>query len=352
MAATHHWQGAGVTLAGDSWGDPADRPALLLHGAGQTRHSWRSTGERLAEQGWYVTALDLRGHGDSHRSGPGYYRLGDFAADVCAIRTQLTMPPVLIGASLGGFASLAAVAAGGAQTASALVLVDISVHVEATGSEKIVSFMTGNSDGFESLEAAASAIAAFDPGRPRRPNVNGLRRNLRQRADGRWVWHWDPRLMDGSPRSIAHRVQNPETGRMELAHHGEAFRAAHHVRVPTLLIRGMRSELVSERSIRVLREVIPHATYVDVADAGHMIVGDRNDRFTAALLDYLGGQSTKLGLPVSGSLPMTPSARSRPIAVASRPSSPRTSSLCSPSRGAAVRAQRSIPAKRNGNVGT
>jgi pimeloyl-ACP methyl ester carboxylesterase len=63
--------------------------------------------------------------------------------------------------------------------------------------------------------------------------------------------------------------------------------AAPSITVPTLLIRGLRSELVSERSGQALHEVIPHATHLDVAEAGHMIVGDRNDAFTATLVSYL-----------------------------------------------------------------
>jgi pimeloyl-ACP methyl ester carboxylesterase len=281
------WPGAGLRLAGDAWGDPDAPPVLLLHGAGQTRHSWRTTGSILATAGWRAIALDLRGHGDSERSAAGRYRLDDFAADVIAVSQVLPTPPVLVGASLGGLAALVAVARSG-DPVPALVLVDISVHVEHEGSSRIVRFMTANADGFPSLEAAAAAIAAFNPRRPPTANLNGLRKNLRRRPDGRWVWHWDPRIMDGGPNSIAWQVPDPGTGEPMLAHHLAVLEAAPSITAPTLLIRGLRSELVSERSVQALHEVIPHATHVDVAEAGHMIVGDRNDAFTTALAGYLG----------------------------------------------------------------
>lgn len=280
------WQGAGVRLAAAEWGDPDARPALLLHGAGQTRHSWRNTGAALAAAGWHPIALDLRGHGDSERSAAGHYRLDDFAADVIAVGRALPTPPVLVGASLGGLAALVAVARSG-DPVPALVLVDISVHVEHEGSSRVVRFMTANADGFPSLEAAAAAIAAFNPQRPPTTNLNGLRKNLRRRPDGRWVWHWDPRIMDGGPNSIARQVPDPGTGEPILAHHLAVRQAAPAITVPTLLIRGLRSELVSERSAQALHELIPHATHLDVSEAGHMIVGDRNDAFTAALVSYL-----------------------------------------------------------------
>jgi len=281
-----------VSLVGDAWGDPAAPPVLLLHGAGQTRHSWRTTGSVLAAAGWHVIALDLRGHGDSERSAAGDYRLSDFTGDVAEVSGALPAPPVLVGASLGGLAALSAVAgpavAGPAVPAPALVLVDISVRVEPEGSNRIRRFMTAHTNGFPSLEAAAAAITAFDPRRTPPANLNGLRKNLRWRPDGRWVWHWDPRIMDGGPHSLNRLVPHPGTGEPTLAHHLEVAQAAPSITVPTLLIRGLRSELVSDRSVQALREVIPHATHLDVADAGHMIVGDRNDVFTASLVSYLG----------------------------------------------------------------
>nr|EJI93896.1 alpha/beta hydrolase fold domain protein [Rhodococcus sp. JVH1] len=69
------FRGAGVTVAVDRWDPPSqgaggsgvDRKGLvlLLHGGGQTRHSWRNTGQSLAADGWSAVAVDARGHGDS-----------------------------------------------------------------------------------------------------------------------------------------------------------------------------------------------------------------------------------------------------------------------------------------------
>lgn len=109
----------------------------------------------------------------------------------------MTLPPALVGASLGGVASLDAV--GGAHTplASALVLVDVAPRIEQAGAARIGDFMrNGAEEGFASLEEVADAIATYNPHRPRPANLGGLRKNVRQRADGRWTWHWDPRFME------------------------------------------------------------------------------------------------------------------------------------------------------------
>ena len=57
--------------------------------------------------------------------------------------------------------------------------------------------------------------------------------------------------------------------------------------MPTLLVRGGRSELVGERHAREFLDMAPHARLVDVSGAHHMVAGDRNDAFAAAVLEFL-----------------------------------------------------------------
>jgi len=63
--------------------------------------------------------------------------------------------------------------------------------------------------------------------------------------------------------------------------------AARRLRVPTLLVRGRLSDLLSEEGAQEFLALVPHARFADVSDAGHMVAGDRNDRFTTAVLDFL-----------------------------------------------------------------
>ncbi|MCY3795310.1 MAG: alpha/beta hydrolase, partial [Gammaproteobacteria bacterium] len=57
--------------------------------------------------------------------------------------------------------------------------------------------------------------------------------------------------------------------------------------VPTLLVRGGLSDVLSEEGAREFLETCPHAEYVNVSDAAHMVAGDRNDLFTQAVADFL-----------------------------------------------------------------
>ena len=286
MSSTTRLLGAGgIGLAADVGGPEDGSPVLLFHGGGQTRHAWRNTLDVIADRGWRVWSVDLRGHGESDWDDEGDYSFQAFASDVRAIADSLSKPPVLIGASLGGIASLAA--AGGAddpaQGARALVLVDVAPRIEQDGVKRIGDFMTSNLDGFASLEEVADLIAAYNPHRPRPTDLSGLKKNLRQRDDGRWVWHWDPRFVSGRfGSSDETRTSMVQPDRLE-----RAARKLADVELPVLLVRGRMSDLLSEEGAKELLELVPHARYVDVADAGHMVAGDRNDLFTAAVLDFL-----------------------------------------------------------------
>jgi pimeloyl-ACP methyl ester carboxylesterase len=276
--------GPDITLVADAYGDPGDPPVVLLHGGGQTRHSWDATARSLGDAGWYAMTVDLRGHGDSSWSPDGDYSFERFAEDVRALATSLPARPALVGASLGGMASLLAVGEADEDIASGLVLVDIAPRVEMAGVARIRAFMRQGLGGFPDLESAADAIATYNPHRPRPKYLSGLTKNLRLKEDGRWYWHWDPKFM---------ALQEPDepgldgipSRRMVQAERLED--AARRLRLPTLLVRGASSDLLSEEGAAAMRALVPHAQQVDVAGAGHMVAGDRNDRFNSAVVAFL-----------------------------------------------------------------
>ena len=99
----------GLALAADVAGPEDGTPVVLLHGGGQTRHSWAGTWRVLVDSGYRALSVDLRGHGDSAWPEDGDYSFDAFAEDVVAVAASLRSPPILIGASLGGLASPTAI---------------------------------------------------------------------------------------------------------------------------------------------------------------------------------------------------------------------------------------------------
>jgi pimeloyl-ACP methyl ester carboxylesterase len=274
----------GLKLAADVAGDPAAPPAVLLHGGGQTRYAWGSTAKVLAERGWRAYRVDLRGHGESEWSPDGRYGIDRFAGDIVQVCAQVgaVAPPVLVGASLGGISSLLAIGESATPIARGLVLVDVAPRTEPEGVQRIGDFMAANLEtGFGSLEEVADAVAAYNPHRPRPSDLSGLKKNVRLREDGRWVWHWDPAFMRGIEST------DDETRSNDVMNHGRLEAATRNLTVPTLLVRGRMSDLLSEEGAREMLALAPHAEYADVAGAGHMVAGDRNDLFNDAIVGFL-----------------------------------------------------------------
>jgi pimeloyl-ACP methyl ester carboxylesterase len=266
-----------VTLAADAFGDARHTPVVLLHGGGQTRHSWRATARELADSGWYALSVDLRGHGQSGWSPNGRYDLDRFSDDVVAIVEYLGRPPVLVGASLGGNASLAALGHQ-PELALGLVLVDVSPFLQPQGAHRIRAFMGSRPDGFGSLDEVADAIAEYLPHRPRPRSLDGLRKNLRQ-VEGRYFWHWDPALLTAPSDQVVQRNDLIDPARL-----GAAAMA---LRVPTLLVRGGQSDVLSLDDARRFIQLVPHAEYHAVTGAHHMVAGDDNKVFDTVLRDFL-----------------------------------------------------------------
>jgi pimeloyl-ACP methyl ester carboxylesterase len=267
-------RGSGVSIAADRWEPAGDRlgTIVLLHGGGQTRHSWRSAGPMLARAGWQVYTFDARGHGDSDWAPDADYTVEAMAADLAAVVGQIGEPAVLIGASMGGITALMAEGELGG-LARALVLVDITPKIESAGVLRIREFMTSAPDGFASLEEVAAAVQAYQPHRVRPVNTESMRKNVRQGKDGRWRWHWDPAFT--------------EPGKNFIVDEDRLAEAARRVGVPVLLVRGEHSDVVSSAGVDALLELIPAAQAVEVRQAGHMVAGDDNAIFLEHVLGFL-----------------------------------------------------------------
>lgn len=270
-----------LTLVADEWNNPAGtvgfdetRPSvLMMHGGGQNRFSWKKTGQILGDRGLHVVALDSRGHGDSDRSPDARYTVEALCEDTLNVLDRIGRPTVLIGASMGGLTGILAARKAGPEVVTRLVLVDVVPRYEKDGSARIREFMFSHVDGFDTLDEAADAVAAYLPHRTKPRSPEGLKKNLRQR-DGRWYWHWDPAFLTKPSEDPFVRVELLEQAAIELT-------------IPILLIRGKLSDVVSEEAVQDFLAKVPNAEFAELTGAGHTAAGDDNDAFSDVVSDFV-----------------------------------------------------------------
>jgi pimeloyl-ACP methyl ester carboxylesterase len=100
-----------MLLAHRSWGDGADKVALLVHRGRDSSTTWKKVGPRLADQGWHAIAVDLRGHGDSGVDLAACDRslstpAGDLVETIAALRPDKQSVDLLVGHAFGALVSL------------------------------------------------------------------------------------------------------------------------------------------------------------------------------------------------------------------------------------------------------
>jgi pimeloyl-ACP methyl ester carboxylesterase len=142
------------------WGDPRDRPLVLLHGVSASARIWWRVGPALAASGRHVVAPDMPGHGlTGHWL--GHHRIRDTAVDVAAWirRAGLDVPELqVVGHSWGGMTT-AALPRAGIRPAT-LVLLD----PPAVPYPVISSLASDPSERpYPDLKTAVAALAAANP---------------------------------------------------------------------------------------------------------------------------------------------------------------------------------------------
>lgn len=266
-----------LQLVGELYGEPGNELVLLLHGGGQTRHSWDITARALAGQGWQVLTYDARGHGESDWSPAGDYLWDALISDLRIILGHFAQKPVVIGASMGGLTALGLQGYATEQLFRALVLVDISPKQNKDGVQRIFDFMEANLDGFNDLEEVISAVDRYLEHRARPTDVEKLKKSLRIR-NGKYYWHWDPKILTAWKNTRSQDLSKESRNLTEITRS---------LTVPVLVVRGEYSDVLTENIGSEFLKAVPHLETVVIPKAGHMVAGDNNDVFMTGIIEFL-----------------------------------------------------------------
>jgi len=257
------------------WGDAARPPLLCFHGITQTAHSWDEVAAALADE-YRVLCFDQRGHGDSDWAPGGVYSRQEMAADIAALATALGVPRFfLAGMSMGGINSITFTAAH-AESVAALVIVDVSPEIKREGVENIRKFVQA-ADVLDSFEAFVERAQAFNPRRSRANIESRLRHNLKQLPSGQWTWKYDTTLRSGE--------RGPDISLL-----ASLWDDVAQIRCPTLILKGGESDILSAESAAKMQAAIAGSAMVTIPGAGHSVMGDNPEAFTAAVRGFLQGK--------------------------------------------------------------
>lgn len=231
-----------------TWGDPGDRRALLVHGLSSESGSWWRLGPALADDGWHVTAVDLRGHGTAARADS--YRLADYAGDLPVEGWDL-----VVGHSLGGASTVLAAQHPG--FAERLVLIDPVLEVPAEVWDETIA------DQVSELELTEESIAALKP-------------------------HWDARDQDA--KLVGVRAVHPDAVTRTFTDDGswDLVAEATALTVPTLMVSGDPAVFTMlDPATAATVSANPLVDYVIVEGTGHSPHRDRPEETLTAIREWL-----------------------------------------------------------------
>ncbi len=256
------------------WGDPAAPPVVMLHGFGVSGHMFDEFALRMQDR-YRLIALDQRGHGDSDWSPEGDYSRDAFVNDLEGFREALGIDRfVLIGHSMGGLNSVAYTVQHPAHV-RALVLVDVGPESAKEGVDNIVRFTRGPDE--LDFEEFVQMTHHFNPRRSIENIRERMRHRLKQLDSGKWTWKFDRRFREpNNGLRIGSEVSNDESWQL--------FRS---VIVPTLVVRGGESDVLTQETAERAAREMQRARLVVVPGAGHSVPGDNPDDFTESVQAFL-----------------------------------------------------------------
>jgi len=268
-----------VTLGGlklhyvDWGGDPGKGTTVLVHGGSANLHWWDSTAPLLTGEG-RVLALDFRGHGRSQWASPPQYGPAGYIEDVTSFLEHLGVPVVLTAHSMGASIALWT-AALRPELLEALIAVDTRggpppfwvrwkwqwrqrargrQRPELPAADDIVRRFRLHPEG---TYLSAEALAEL-----------GLKSAV-QLPNGRWAFCFDPETRGWRDRA---RFRAPSLRR---------------VKVPTLILRGAQSTLLSPGRGRKLNRQIKGSILKEIPRAYHHVPLDNPDGTAAAIVEFI-----------------------------------------------------------------
>ena len=254
------------------WGSSESPPMVLLHGLQDCARSWDVFSRAMSGE-YRVISLDSRGHGCSdfpiYSSLGSGYRFVDYVSDITALIDNLGLDePILVGHSAGGryafsYASL------NPQNVRALVVVDIDPDSVNQSSSGMFDRYMNESDEWPSLDEVVERI------RSRQHTSSETMLNHQAEVmtkpmgnEGRRVWRRDRRVVEDYER--------PDLWEEWVS-----------IAVPTVIIRGRQSDLLTHQTAVKMREKLSGSLLAELEGGGHWFYQESPGAFESTVRWFL-----------------------------------------------------------------
>jgi pimeloyl-ACP methyl ester carboxylesterase len=246
---------------------------LLIHGYGEGGYVWDETCKTLTDF-CSVAVLDLRGHGESHKSSTGRYDLSTHVADAVRITQSLGVDRiVLIGHSLGGQIAMR-IAVEFPTLVAALVLVDISSDPNRGAMRQARANLRASMRTYSTVEEYKEWLMKIRPLISAHTAQNLAVGGLRLGSQG-FELKIDPALVA------------PDTTDIESKGKPNSATTLKNILCPSLLIRGAGSALLSASSASHMVRSLRNGQLITINGAGHAVMSDAPQAFNRVVRDFM-----------------------------------------------------------------
>ena len=242
------------------------QPLVVLHGLFGSGKNWQTQARRFATH-YRVVTVDLRNHGDSFHADEMNYSV--MADDVKALLHQLEIDKCyILGHSMGGKVAMA-LALQNTDLFAAMIVADIAPVAYFHHYDDLIDpILALHLDGLESRAQADQLLRQNIPEDQLRAFL--LQNLIRESGGWRWRINWQ----------VIQRDMEWLTGFIDLP-------ADEVIEVPTLFLRGAKSDYIGDAEIEVINRLFSKPTVTTIEDAGHWLHAEKPDAFSSAVLDFL-----------------------------------------------------------------
>lgn len=249
-------------MAYHAWGDPRN-PSILycVHGLSRRGSDFRVIAEALCDR-YYVVCPDIVGRGDSdYLANPMFYAVPQYVSDMVNLTQQLGAEQVnWFGTSMGGLIGMVYAAMPG-NPVRRLLLNDVGPRIEAAALIRLASYVGkpfSFGDRQEALQKLNTICAPF--GMHTDSEWELLNGPMLVQKNEQWILHYDPAI------SVPFASVTPAIAKAgELA----MWQSFQNIICPILIVRGADSDLLSRHTVAEMCELNPHATSIEITNAGH-----------------------------------------------------------------------------------